>query len=163
MPKNADTVLNFSYLATKLPNFKLVDKKLLELEPRVSHNFWHKNSLEKKLKLKVLASPQTHCRWNVSVSKSRSVYEISQYFFHWFKAFLWSIHIASNLILATSFGFKLNNNLERTHVLFEKGRVIPVLWPCDRRRNFMFQTELIVKPLQRSGYDLPLNHAYDFF
>ena len=56
-----------------------------------------------------MASPQTHFRWNVSVSKSHSVYEISQYFFHWFKALPL---MANNLILATSFGFKLNSNLK---------------------------------------------------
>ena len=59
--KNADTVLNFSYLATKLLNFKSVDKKLPELELRVSHSFDIKYSLEKKL-LNVLASPQAHFR-----------------------------------------------------------------------------------------------------
>ena len=37
--KNADTVLNFSYLAVKLPNFKSVDEKLPEFEVRVSHSF----------------------------------------------------------------------------------------------------------------------------
>ena len=57
--KNADTVLNFSYLAIKLPNFKLLDEKLPELEPRVSHSFDIKIVSRKKL-LKVLASPQAH-------------------------------------------------------------------------------------------------------
>ena len=60
--ENADTVLNFSYLAIKLPNLKSVDEKLHELEPRVSHSFDHvdiKIVWGKKL-LKVLASPQTH-------------------------------------------------------------------------------------------------------
>ena len=83
--KHADTVLNFSYLAIKLPNFKPVDEQLPELEPRVSHSFDIKIVSRKKL-LKVLASPQTHFRWNFSVSKSRSVYEKSQHFFCWFKA-----------------------------------------------------------------------------
>ena len=32
-------VLNFCYLAIKLPNFKSVDEKLPELEPPVSHSF----------------------------------------------------------------------------------------------------------------------------
>ena len=41
--KNADTVLNVSYLAVKLQSFKSVDKKLPTLELRVSQN-----SLEKK-------------------------------------------------------------------------------------------------------------------
>ena len=31
--------LNFCYLAIKLPNFKSVDEKLPEFEPRVSHSF----------------------------------------------------------------------------------------------------------------------------
>jgi len=35
--------LNFSYLAIKVPNFKVIDEKLPELEPRVSH------SLDRKL------------------------------------------------------------------------------------------------------------------
>ena len=39
MTNNADTVLNFNYLAIKLPNLKSVDEKLLELKPRVSHSF----------------------------------------------------------------------------------------------------------------------------
>ena len=59
--KNTDTVLNFSYLAIKLPNFKSVDKKLPELEPRLSHSFIIKIVSRKKL-LKVLAPPQTHFR-----------------------------------------------------------------------------------------------------
>ena len=59
--KNADTVLNCSYLVTKLPDFKLVDIKLVELEPRVSRSFDIKIVSRKKL-LKVLACPQTHFR-----------------------------------------------------------------------------------------------------
>ena len=59
--KNADMVLNFSYLAIKLPNFKSVDEKLPELEPRVSHSFDIKIVSRKKLS-KVLVSPQTHFR-----------------------------------------------------------------------------------------------------
>ena len=78
--KITDTVLNFSYLAIKLPNFKSVDEKLSELEPRKSHSFVIKIVSREKL-LKVLAPPQTYFRWNFSVSKSRCVYEISQYFF----------------------------------------------------------------------------------
>ena len=53
--KNADTVLNVSCLAVKLPNFKSVDKKLPTLELRVSQN-----SLEKKKVLSLLASCQAH-------------------------------------------------------------------------------------------------------
>ena len=49
-------VLNFSYLAIKLPNFKPVDEKLPELEPRVSHSFDIKIVSSKTL-LKVLAPP----------------------------------------------------------------------------------------------------------
>ena len=37
--ENADTVLSFSYLAIKSPNFKTVGEKLPELESRVSHSF----------------------------------------------------------------------------------------------------------------------------
>ena len=59
--ENTDTVLNFSYLAIKLPNFKSVDEKLPELELRVSHSFDIKIVSRKKL-LKVLASPQAHFR-----------------------------------------------------------------------------------------------------
>ena len=47
--KNADTVLNFSYLAVKLPNFKSVDKNLPELELRVSRSFHIKIVSRKKL------------------------------------------------------------------------------------------------------------------
>ena len=59
--KTADTVLNFSYLAIKLPNFKPVDEKLPELEPRVYHSFNIEIVSRKKL-LKVLAPPQAHFR-----------------------------------------------------------------------------------------------------
>ena len=52
-------VLNFCYLAIKLPNFKSVDEELLKLEPQVSHSFVTKVVSRKKL-LKVLAPPQTH-------------------------------------------------------------------------------------------------------
>ena len=78
-------LLNFSYLAIKLPNFKSVDVKLPELEPRVSHSFDIKIVSREKL-LKVLASPQTHSFGEFFFSKSRSLYEISQFFFHRFKA-----------------------------------------------------------------------------
>ena len=57
--ENADTVINFSYVAIKLPNFKSVDENLPE--PRVSHSFVIKIVSGKKL-LKVLAPPQTHFR-----------------------------------------------------------------------------------------------------
>ena len=59
--KNADTVLNFSYLAMKLLNFKSVVEKLPELEPRVSYSFAIKIVSRKKLS-KVFASPQAHFR-----------------------------------------------------------------------------------------------------
>ena len=59
--KSTDTVLDFCYLAIKLPKFKSVDEKLPELEPRVSHSFVIKIVLRKKL-LKVLPPPQTHFR-----------------------------------------------------------------------------------------------------
>ena len=59
--KIADTVLNISYLAIKMPNFKPVEEKLLELKPRVSHSFDIKIFSRKKL-LKVLAPTQTHFR-----------------------------------------------------------------------------------------------------
>ena len=42
-------VLSFNYLAIKLLNFKTVDEKLLELEPRVSHSFHIKIVSIKKL------------------------------------------------------------------------------------------------------------------
>ena len=58
--KNAGTVLNFSYLAVKLPNFKAIDEKLSELEPRVSHSF-DKKLVSRKKHLKVLASHQADC------------------------------------------------------------------------------------------------------
>ena len=99
------------YLAIKLQNFVSVDEKLPKLEPRVSHNFDIKIVSREKL-LKVLASPYSHFWLNFSVSKSHSVYEISQYFFAILKLYLWSIHMANNLILAISFGFKLNSNLK---------------------------------------------------
>ena len=42
-------VLNFCYLAIKLPNFKSVEEKLPELEPGASHRFVIKIVLRKKL------------------------------------------------------------------------------------------------------------------
>ena len=54
-------MLNVSYLAITLPNFEPVDKKLPELEPRVSRSFDIKLASGKKL-LKVLTSPQTDFR-----------------------------------------------------------------------------------------------------
>ena len=51
--KNTDTVLQFSYLPIQLPNFKLVEEKLPELEPRVSHSIDIKIVSRKKL-LKVV-------------------------------------------------------------------------------------------------------------
>ena len=54
-------VLNLSYLAIKLSNFKPVVEKLPELEPRVSHSFDRK-IVSRKTLLKVLAPPQTHFR-----------------------------------------------------------------------------------------------------
>ena len=81
-----------------------MDEKLPELEPRVSHNFVIKiNCLEKKA-FESFGAPQTHFRWNFSVSKSRCVYEISQYsvFSAILKLYFWSIHMAKNLILAIS-------------------------------------------------------------
>ena len=44
------TVLNFSYLAIKLPNFKPVDEKLPKLEPRMSHSFDIKTVSRKNFK-----------------------------------------------------------------------------------------------------------------
>ena len=49
-------VLKFSYLAIKPPNFKAIDEKLPELQPRVSQSLDRKSVSRKKL-LKVLASP----------------------------------------------------------------------------------------------------------
>ena len=97
--------MNFSYLAIKLPNFKSVDEKLPELEPRMSHSFDIEIVSRTKI-LKVLESPQAHSRWNFSVSK----WDIT-IFFAILKLYLWSICMANNLILAISFGFKLNSNL----------------------------------------------------
>ena len=62
-----------------------------------------------------MASPQAHFRWDFSVLKSRSVYEISLFFFAVLKPYFWSIHMANNLILVISFGFKLNSNLNFDH------------------------------------------------
>ena len=47
--RNTDTVLNFCYLAIKLPSFKSADEELPELEPRVSHSFVLKIFSRKKL------------------------------------------------------------------------------------------------------------------
>ena len=44
---------------------------------------------------------------------------MSQYFFLTdLKLYLWSIHMANNLILAISFGLKLNSNLNATNVFW---------------------------------------------
>ena len=52
-------VLNFSYLALKLPNFKLIGKKLFQLESQVFHRF--DIIVSRKKLLKVLAFSQAHC------------------------------------------------------------------------------------------------------
>ena len=103
--------MNFSYLAIKLPNFKPVDKKLPELEPRVSHSFDIKTVLRKTL-LKVLAPPQTHFQSNFLFQSLVLYMRYHNIFFPDWKLYLWSIHTANNLILAISFGFKLNSNLK---------------------------------------------------
>ena len=123
--------MNFSYLAIKLLNFKPVEKKLPKLEPWVSHSFGIKLVSRKKLS-KVLASPQTHFWWSASVSKCRCVYEISQYFFTDLKLYPWSNQMANNLILAISFGFKLNSNLKGIKLLWNYFLIIFFLWLSDR-------------------------------
>ena len=67
--KNADMVLNFSYLAIKLSNFKSVDEKLSKMEPRVSHSFDIKTVSRKKL-LKVLGVTSSLLPVKFFVSKS---------------------------------------------------------------------------------------------
>ena len=100
--------MNFSYLVIKLPNVKSVDKKLPELEPRVSHSFDIKIVSRKKL-LKVSSSPLPVKFFCFKISFC--VWDITN-FFRSFKTFLLSIHImANNLILVISFRFKLNSNL----------------------------------------------------
>ena len=73
-------VLNFSYLAIKLPNFKPVDEKLPGLEPRVSHSFDIKVVPRKKL-LKVLAPLKPISGENFLFQNLVPLYEISQNFF----------------------------------------------------------------------------------
>ena len=103
--------MNFSYLAIKLPNFKSVDEKLPEWEPRVSHSFVIKIVSRKKL-LKVLAPPQTYFRWNFVFQNLAVCMRYHNNFFAILKLYFWSNHMAKNLILAISFGFKLNSNLK---------------------------------------------------
>ena len=114
--KNADMVLNFSYLAIKLSNFKSVDEKLSKMEPRVSHSFDIKIVSRKKL-LKVLASLQAYFRWNFLFQNL-----IITIFNAVLKFYLWStcIHMANNLILAISCGFQLNSNLNRPILISRK-------------------------------------------
>ena len=108
MSKNTDTVLNFSYLAITLPSFKSVNKKLPELESRVSHSFDIKLVSRKKafksfgvpsnpLPVKCFCFKISFCIWDITI-----LFSLIQSFT--------SIHIANNLILAISFGFKLNSN-----------------------------------------------------
>ena len=81
--KNAETVLNFSYLAIKLPNFKSVNEKLHELQPRQIFSFDIKKSLEKKA-FKSFGVPSGLLPVKNFCFKICSVYEISQYFFSLF-------------------------------------------------------------------------------
>ena len=94
--------MNFSYLAMKLPNCKSVDEKLPKLEPRVSHSSAIKNSLEKKFwrPLKPTSS-EIFLFQNLAVCM-----RYHNNFFAILELYFWSIHMAKNLILAISFGFK---------------------------------------------------------
>ena len=69
-----------------MPNFKSVDEKIPELELQVPHSFLHENNLEKKA-FKSFGPPSSPLLVKIFCSKSRSPF---------------------NLILAISFGFKLN-------------------------------------------------------
>ena len=73
-----------SYLAIKLSNFKSVDEKLSELEPRKSLNIVLK-IVSRKNAFKSFGVPSNSLPVKFSVSKSRSVYEISQFFLAIFK------------------------------------------------------------------------------
>ena len=87
IPKNTDTVLNCSYLAIKLPNFKTVDEKLFELETWVSHSFDIKNLIVSRKKLlKVLASPQAHFWWIFLFQNLILYMRYHNIFFRYFKA-----------------------------------------------------------------------------
>ena len=102
-------LLLFSY---KLPNFKSVEEKLPKLEPRVSHRFVIKIVLRKKL-LKFwhplkLASDEIFLFQNLVVCM-----RYHNIFFAILRLYFWSIHMDKNIILATSFSFKLNNNLKQ--------------------------------------------------
>ena len=103
--------MNFSYLAIKLPNFKSVDEKVPELEPRVSHSFVIKIVLRKKL-LKVLAPLKLTSGEIFQFQNLAVCMRCRNNFFAILKLYFWSIHMANNLILSISFGFKLNSNLK---------------------------------------------------
>ena len=103
--KNADTVLNFRYLAIKLPNFKLVDEKLPELELRVSRSF------NIKIVPRKFWRPLKPTSGEILLFQNLIYMRYYNLFFAILKLYLWSIHMANNLILVISFGLKLNSNL----------------------------------------------------
>ena len=87
-----------------MPNVKSVVEKLPELEPRVSHSFVI-NMVSRKKLLKVLQS--SFLFQNLVVCM-----RYHNIFFAILKLYLWSFHMANNLILAIFFGSKLNSNLK---------------------------------------------------
>ena len=56
--------------------------------------------------------PQTHFWWNFCFKISLCVWDITIFFFAILKLYFCYIHRANNLILAISFGFKLNSDLK---------------------------------------------------
>ena len=91
-----------------------MDVKLLELEPRVSHSFKIKMVLIIKL-FKVLTSSQSQFCFKISfcVRYHKFVFVI-------LKLYLWLIHMANKLILASSFASKLNSKLKIDRCIFRK-------------------------------------------
>ena len=88
-----------------------MDEKLPELEPRVFHSFVIKIVSRKKL-LKVLAPPQPTSGEIFLFQNLVVCIRYRNIFFAILKPYFWSTHMANNLILVISFGFKLNSNLK---------------------------------------------------
>ena len=56
------------------------------------------------------------------------MYEISRIIFAILKLYFWSIHMANNLILPISFGFKLNSNLKFVRMIETERYKFLVFW-----------------------------------
>ena len=146
--------MNFRYLAIKLPNFKPIDEELTELEPRVSRSFDIKIVSRKKAFESFPSNPLLVKLFCFKISFC--IGDITIFFFADLKLYLWSTHMANNLILAISFGFKLNSNLKR--------RCLPSLSVRDRQLDkTLWQLLTSPKSLSREAMETAVILTNDRF